>query len=207
MAEVLHHQVDDGEVRTALRTAVDRVWQTRPDLVGQGAGERTVVARIAFELEPLAQEWSPRWRADVEYNLWHHESGIIKKVLHVHHGEDHRKRSVYPDLILHDPCNDKGSNLLVLEAKRGRPTPDERNYDLAKLDAYTRYLDYRLAVYLEFDGRGGAPHLRWLEPPGPGGARLPSEDGRAPHERPVAGRKPGRQPSWEAPGPDIRTLF
>jgi hypothetical protein len=162
MAEGMDHQASDSEIRQALEEAVSRVWSSRLDLVSQGASERTVVARIAFELEPLAQNWSVRWRADVEYNLWHHQSGILKKALHVHDGTTSRKRSVFPDLILHDPVDQEGSNLLVLEAKRGRPHPEARDFDVAKLQAYVAHLHYRQAVYLEFDGRGSQPQLHWL---------------------------------------------
>ncbi|MEY9956703.1 hypothetical protein [Streptacidiphilus sp. MAP5-52] len=193
MAEGTHHEPCDSEIRDALEVAVSRVWRSRFDLVSQGASERTVVTRIAFELEPIAQAWSPRWRADVEYNLRHHQSGILKKVLYVHDGTAPRERSVYPDLILHDPVDQEGSNLLVLEAKRGRPTPKARRHDLAKLQAYVQHLGYRHAVYLEFDGRGGPPRIHWLQSDGQ--LEAPRTPGRrvspAPRQRRAGGPSQG----------------
>ncbi|RAG83817.1 hypothetical protein DN069_20485 [Streptacidiphilus pinicola] len=154
---------DEVTIRQALQDAVARVWADRFDLVSGGASERSVVARIALELEAIAQVWSRRWRADVEYNLRHNQDGILKKELYLLRRGKFRTRPVYPDLILHDPRNQRGANLLALEAKRGWTPVEERDYDFAKLRAYRRHLGYHQAVYLHFDGVGGDPQLEWIE--------------------------------------------
>ncbi|MFF4690488.1 hypothetical protein [Streptomyces sp. NPDC001307] len=124
--------------------------------------ERTVVARVAMALQAAIKSWGGRWRVDVEYDRWHHPNfGVIKKALYVDGFDAAHRRPVYPDLILHDPhgCFQE-RNLLVLEAKRGRPRRRDRDFDLAKLRAYLRELHYRQAAYLEFDGCGGPPRLQ-----------------------------------------------
>lgn len=96
MPEVTSSKVEDCEIRAALLESIDKVWTDRYDLVSEGASERTVVARIAFEPESIAQSWSPRWRADVEHNLRRQDEGILKKALYLERRGEGRLRSVYP---------------------------------------------------------------------------------------------------------------
>ncbi|MEU6478844.1 hypothetical protein ABZ858_18495 [Streptomyces sp. NPDC047017] len=156
--------VTDQQIRDALRQALLTVWTTESDLVSEGVNERAVIARVALALQAAITSWGGPWRVDVEYDRWHHpEFGVIKKALYVDGSDAADRRSVYPDLILHDPhgCFQE-RNLLALEAKRGHPRRRDRDFDLAKLRAYLRELHYRQAAYLEFDGRGGPPRLQWF---------------------------------------------
>jgi hypothetical protein len=67
------------------------------------------------------------------------------------------KRSVFPDLIVHDRSGLTGEhNILVVEAKKSRVGRHGVAYDLAKLRAYLRELHYHHAVYLEL-----GTHPRW----------------------------------------------
>ncbi|MEU2378420.1 hypothetical protein [Streptomyces misionensis] len=156
--------VTDQQIRDALRQALLTVWTRESDLVSEGVNERTVVARIAVALEAAITSWGGQWRADVEYDRWRHsEFGVIRKALRIDGFDTADLRLVYPDLIVHDPHGRfQERNLLALEAKRGRPRPRDRDFDLAKLRAYLSQLNYRQAVYLEFDGRGGPARLQWF---------------------------------------------
>ncbi|MEV8546597.1 hypothetical protein [Streptomyces sp. NPDC051572] len=160
---------DDTTVRQALRAALPTVWSERPDLIGHDVCERTVVGAPAIALASLVAEWNQGWRVDVEYNRWHPDGleEVRQKFLpDFQTGE--RERLVLPDLIVHHPGHDGPEhNLLVLEAKKGGISPRARERDYRKLTGFLSVFQYRQAVFLEFDGRGGTPRLQWFAVDGP----------------------------------------
>jgi hypothetical protein len=155
---------DDTAVRQALRAALRTVWSERPDLIGHGVCEQTVVGALAIALAPLVAEWDQGWEADVEYNRWHPDGleEVRQKFLPDFETEEN-ERLVRPDLIVHHPGHDGPEhNLLVLEAKKGTISPRVREHDYRKLTGFLSVFQYRQAVFLEFDGRGGKPRAQWF---------------------------------------------
>jgi hypothetical protein len=71
------------------------------------------------------------------------------------------KRSVFPDLIVHDRSGSSGDhNLLIVEAKKVPAGPRGVAFDLRKLEAYQSQLRYQYAVYLEL---GTPPQWQWMD--------------------------------------------
>ncbi|MYV96457.1 hypothetical protein [Streptomyces sp. SID1034] len=105
----------------------------------------------------------------MEYNRWHPDGleEVRQKFLPDFQTGEH-KRLVLPDLIVHHPGYDGPEhNLLVLEAKKGDISSRAREHDYRKLTGFLSVFQYRQAVFLEFDGRGGKPRLQWFAGDGP----------------------------------------
>lgn len=69
-----------------------------------------------------------------------------------------QKRSVFPDLVVHDRSGLSGDhNILIVEAKKSPADSSAVAFDRLKLEAYQRKLLYQCAVYLELAAtRGGS---------------------------------------------------
>ncbi|WP_329552224.1 hypothetical protein [Streptomyces sp. NBC_00696] len=160
---------DDNAVRQALRAALRTVWSERPDLIGHGVCERTVVGALAMALASVVAGWDQGWRVDVEYNRWHPDGlDEVRQKFLPDFQTSERERLVLPDLIVHHPGHaGPEHNLLVLEAKKGDISPRARELDYLKLTGFLSVFQYRQAVFLEFDGRGGNPRLQWFAGDGP----------------------------------------
>lgn len=71
------------------------------------------------------------------------------------------KRSVFPDLIVHDRRgSSREQNILVVEAKKFSGGRRGVAYDRRKLKAYQQDLQYQCAVYLELSK---LPRWLWLD--------------------------------------------
>ncbi|WP_405883500.1 hypothetical protein OG762_36185 [Streptomyces sp. NBC_01136] len=98
----------------------------------------------------------------MEYNRWHPDGleELRQKFLPDFETREN-ERLVHPDLIVHHPGHDgPNHNLLVLEAKKGDVSPRARERDYRKLTGFLSVFQYRQAVFLEFDGRGGGTARR-----------------------------------------------
>ena len=119
--------------------------------------------RIGRYLAPAVEEgWPGRLWVDCEYNriASDTEQTIAKQVAGLADADD-KKRSVFPDLIVHDRSGcSKDHNILVVEAKKSPAGRRGVEYDLLKLSAYQRELLYQHAVYLEL---GTTPRWQWME--------------------------------------------
>jgi len=73
---------------------------------------------------------------------------------------DDKKRSVFPDLIVHDRSGSSNDhNILVVEAKESPADSRGVEYDRLKLAAYQHELLYQHAVYIEL---GTTPRWQWM---------------------------------------------
>ncbi len=118
--------------------------------------------RICRYLAPVVEERCPRrlW-VDCEYNRVADpaQARVIKQVRL--NGVPGRKRSVFPDLIVHDRSGSSPDhNILIVEAKKDPAHPRGVAFDLCKLEAYQSELFYKYAVYLEL---GTPPQWRWMD--------------------------------------------
>jgi hypothetical protein len=118
--------------------------------------------RIGRYLAPVVEERCPgRLWVDCEYNRVADpaQARVIKQVRL--DGIPDTKRSVFPDLIVHDRSGSSlDHNLLIVEAKKVPAVPRGVTFDLRKLEAYQRELFYQYAVYLEL---GTPPRWRWMD--------------------------------------------
>lgn len=72
-----------------------------------------------------------------------------------------RKRSVLPDLIVHNRFGrTRAHNILVVEAKKHPANERAVDFDLQKLQAYKQQLDYQHAVYVELSK--DSPRWCWI---------------------------------------------
>lgn len=70
------------------------------------------------------------------------------------------RRSVFPDLIVHDRSGSSSDhNVLIVEAKKFPSDTRSVAFDVRKLEAYQRELLYQHAVYLELTTR---PQWQWI---------------------------------------------
>lgn len=148
----------EDELRRAILTACtdDKV------LLGRDASERSIMFRVGRYLAPAVEErWPGRMWVDLEYNriASQEKAKVEKRVSGLHPAPD-KKRSVFPDLIVHDRNgSSKDHNILVIEAKKRPADVVAEAYDRRKLDAYQRDLMYQHAVYLEL---GDRPQWQWI---------------------------------------------
>ncbi len=146
-----------------LRRAILKACEDDSVLLGRGVCERSIMFRIGRYLAPVVEErWPGRLWVDCEYNRIAHflHARVVKQVAGLSSVPD-EKRSVFPDLIVHDRSGSSSDhNILIVEAKKS-PADDGRvAFDRRKLEAYQRELLYRYAVYLEL---GSEPRWQWMD--------------------------------------------
>lgn len=154
-----------------LLRAVEAVYAEQPQLVQRDASERSLMFRVGRHLAPIIEQtWPGRLWVDVEYNrlpdglgAWLSKELVGLPDARTLKGVDpSQRRSVYPDLIVHDRRNSsRCHNILVMEAKRS-PAPQRAiRFDELKLRAFKEQLGYRHAVYLTL-GPDGADY-QWID--------------------------------------------
>jgi hypothetical protein len=146
-----------------LRGAILRVYEHDRVLFGRDACERSIMFRVGRYLAPAVEEcWAGRLWVDLEYNrIADDERARVRKRVHGLGRTPDEKRSVFPDLIVHDRTgSSKDHNILVVEAKKFPASCDGEKYDLRKLVAYQCDLMYQYAVYLELDEE--QPRWQWI---------------------------------------------
>jgi hypothetical protein len=144
-----------------LRTAILMACEDDAVLFTRGASERSIMFRIGRYLAPLVERrWPGQLWVDCEYNRVAdpRQARVIKQVRL--DGVPDTKRSVFPDLIVHDRSgSSRDHNILIVEAKEDPADPGGVAFDLRKLKAYQRELSYQDAVYLEL---GTLPRWQWM---------------------------------------------
>jgi hypothetical protein len=145
-----------------LRTAILKACDDDAELFRRGASERSLMFRIGRYLAPAVEGRCPgRLWVDCEYNRVADpaQAKVIKQVRL--DGVPGRKRSVFPDLIVHDRSGSSPThNILIVEAKKEPAGTRGVAFDLRKLEAYQSDLFYQHAVYLEL---GTPPRWRWMD--------------------------------------------
>lgn len=144
-----------------LRSAILMARKDDAVLFRRGASERSIMFRIGRYLAPVVEGRHPgRLWVDCEYNRVADpaQSRVIKQV--TLDGVPDTKRSVFPDLIVHDRSgSSRDHNILIVEAKKDPANLRGMAFDLRKLEAYQRELFYQHAVYLEL---GTPPRWQWM---------------------------------------------
>jgi hypothetical protein len=104
-----------------LRKAILLAYEGDTVLFGRDACERSIMFRIGRYLAPVVEErWPGRLWVDCEYNRIANpiKARVAKQVAGLGSVPD-EKRSVFPDLIVHDRSGSSGDhNILVVEAKK-----------------------------------------------------------------------------------------
>jgi hypothetical protein len=145
-----------------LRNAILMACERDTVLFGRNACERSIMFRIGRYLAPAVEEcWAGRLWVDCEYNRMADalQARVVKQVRLG--GVRDKKRSVFPDLIVHDRSGSSSEhNILVVEAKKDPVGKHGAEYDRRKLTAYQSELQYQYAVCLEL---GNHPRWQWLD--------------------------------------------
>ncbi len=133
-----------------LQAAVARLNETDQYLLLNDLNERTVSHRLAIHIQAEFQNWD----VDCEYNR--HDGR--PKELRIPQDEpvgwdDTDARTVFPDIIVHRR-GPRGPNVLVVELKKAGSAI---TYDLEKLDAYKRDLNYISAALVRLHTGNRAP--------------------------------------------------
>lgn len=146
-----------------LRRAVLMACKDDKVLFGRDASERSIMFRVGRYLASAVEErWPGRMWVDLEYNrIASHEKAKVKKQVRGLCDAPDEKRSVFPDLIVHDRRgSSENDNILVVEAKKIPAGSRGEAYDRRKLNAYKHDLNYQYAVYLEL---GKRPRWEWID--------------------------------------------
>lgn len=112
--------------------------------------ERTLTHKLAEYL----QENFLDFNVDCEYNRMMKEEDYVTKTLELKKEEginnfDTTAKTVYPDIIIHRRGDDQ-DNLLVIEVKKNG-NHKGKDFDIKKLNAFIKDLNYKFGIYLEFD--------------------------------------------------------
>lgn len=145
----------DRPIAQAVVHATDELLRRDAHLLITDAHERSIAHRLANYLELRF----PGWHVDCEYNRDGHDPKALRTVPDLPPGRE--ARDVYPDIIVHH--RGVRDNLLVIELKKSTSATSD-SYDLAKLRAYQRELDYQHALFIRFQTGGATAdvaHVRW----------------------------------------------
>jgi hypothetical protein len=129
------------EVGERLEGALQRLLEYDSYLLEQNLNERSISHKLAVH---LGDEF-PEWDVDCEYNR---EFDRVKRVdieVPDPSADDTEAKTVYPDIIIHQ--RNEEDNLLVVEVKKSNNT-DSGDYDIRKLEAFQRDLNYRNAYFV-----------------------------------------------------------
>jgi hypothetical protein len=138
--------VDFSSVQRLVKMAITSLGKENPALNFQTVHERSTAHRLAVQMEPLF----PGWNVDCEYD----RDGRLKKELDDVKGCSRQKKTdqILPDVIVHHRGTTQGSNLLVIELKKGAK---EDACDRKKLMLLTKPgggYDYDFGLYLKING-------------------------------------------------------
>lgn len=135
---------DRGEVETSLKAALVCLLEADSYLLKHDLSERSISHKLAEHLQGVF----PEWHVDCEYNR---DFDRVKKLdidISETSPEETEARTVYPDIIVHLRGTDR--NLVVIEIKKSN-NRDSGEYDLRKLEAFKRDLEYQHAYFVELD--------------------------------------------------------
>jgi hypothetical protein len=150
---------DAADIQERILRAVQAVMDRDDYLFRHDLNERSITHRFAVHL----QREFPGWDVDCEYNRDHD----VRKELDLPPkndiaSDDLDATTVFPDIIIHHRGTDE--NLAVIEVKKSTSTRNDE-WDMAKLRAFRRQLEYRVAVFVRFPtgNGGGKVEVLWVE--------------------------------------------
>ncbi len=142
------------ELQQKVKSAIDHLFHRDGDLFTLDVNERSISHKLASYLQ---EEFGDEWDVDCEYNRDRHEIKYLKSLKGSGEPDvidDTNAQTVYPDIIVHH--RDTDDNALVIEIKK-TSNAQGKNFDMKKLRAFKRELDYEHTLYLqlrtESDGR------------------------------------------------------
>ena len=153
-----------------VNEALNEFYTEDSDLLDRDVNERSITHRFAVYLEQFFPEWD--YHIDCEYNRNYREPkylGLepedIKFLNNNLQSNDTEARTVYPDIIIHRR-NYNDQNLLVIEAKKEKPSTKAESLDIRKLRAFTNLTDgnpykYQWGLHVIFEK--DSPRLKWFE--------------------------------------------
>jgi len=169
MMKFTNNMIDDSEIGMIPKDweygayfvrVVNEFLRLESFILKEGLNERT----IAHKLAEYIQRVFPNYDVDCEYNKMPVEDAreYVKKTLELDpediESDDEKAITVYPDIIVHKRGSNE-SNYLVIEVKKKEYAEIKRKgkeetykeFDIRKLKAYTKHLNYTYGIYLEFN--------------------------------------------------------
>lgn len=120
-------------------------------LLCKDLNERTLTHKLAEYLQKYFQDY----HVDCEYNRMMLEEEYITKRLNLKienvNTNDITQKTVFPDIIIHKRGNNL-NNLVVIEVKK-KENNHGKEFDLKKLKAFKKELNYKWAFYIEFNNQ------------------------------------------------------
>jgi hypothetical protein len=131
--------MDQTELQLIVRNAVQVLYAENLKILQFDVAERTICGQLA----DILKKTFDRHDVHTEYN----KHGVEPKAVDLPDAEGVlTRRFVYPDIIVHQPGQDR-ENLLVIEVKKTtNPTSDDA--DLTKLAQIKNQLGYKSALFL-----------------------------------------------------------
>jgi hypothetical protein len=162
--------MEKDKIKENLKKAIAELLEKDWWLLQQDLNERSISHRLALYLETLF----PDYEVDCEYNGDVTEGNygrkrikfLREKLDELHkltirergYDEEIISKTVYPDIVIHKRgCNER--NLFIVEIKKStNKRPEEREFDLEKLSAYTsdywgNHLRYEIGIFIDFATR------------------------------------------------------
>lgn len=153
--------VDGDRLSTSLHDAVRRLYERDSSLIVERAQEQSVVFHIGRHLAAELDQWTDRWKVDMEYNRAQGEETLERVRKYLPKTAGRSEGAVRPDLIVHDRGRSApDANLLVMEVKHATA---DRRIDYGKLRGFREVLGYRISVYLELRAFPQAPRWAWYD--------------------------------------------
>lgn len=136
------------DLRNLFRAALQCFAELERSNIASGVSERSLCARLAMVLEPMALEHGLHgYFADVEYNRGRGDR--VKAIIDA----QYRVLSVTCDLILHARGGREPDNLIAVEMKRYSHRQEDKDSDRERLRALTgaarELMDYRTGRSVE----------------------------------------------------------
>lgn len=152
--------IDRQSIELIINHAIDELVKNDRYLLEKNAREESVSAQLAEYIHKSELVVEPL-RVTTEYDR--HGDAIKQLLLPILNrpNGDWSARNVRPDIIVHEPGNDK-NNLLVLEVKKPNRSLD---FDRIKLEAYRSQLNYVYAAHVVLGMKSGTVVRRiiWVE--------------------------------------------
>ncbi len=144
------------DVHRKLAAAIDDLLQVDVYLLDANCSERSLTHQLAVH---LAGQF-PEYQVDCEYN----RDGFDVKRLELSRRDAHVADdaldavTVFPDVVVHERGSNE-NNLLVVEVKKATSAANS-SYDIKKLRAFKKQLNYAHAVHLIIGNRQGGSVVR-----------------------------------------------
>jgi hypothetical protein len=144
-------------IERALYASLDQLIRSDSEILINDLNERSITHRLANYLEPHF----PGWNVDCEYNRNHDDPKRLEIKRRNIKSDDTHATTVFPDIIIHRRGTD--NNLLVIEMKKTTSQEGDA-YDMGKLNAFKKQLNYQFAIFIKLQtgGMAGIENIVWI---------------------------------------------